>query len=266
MGAGASRGLRGAVRPGAGACLLAAVATLTAACVPDRPIRTAVDGALRSVACADEVRATLREWNASEELLHSPPGAGGSVSYRLATDRFAEWVVLSLRPGGAPTVVRTTPTGATGRIFRPDCTWETRRQERVRLDRSAGSVLTDLDLEQHLRDADGPIVIYVWSPHMPLSVDGWPEIAAAARSVGVEVVPVLMAHSDRRFAQREARRVGMPVDGLREIDSNELDQRQAQVHAPSIVIFGAGRASPVLPGYRNADGYRRYLDGFLRGR
>ena len=74
-----------------------------------------------------------------------------------------------------------------------------------------------------------------------------------------------MAHSDRAFAEREAIRVGMPPAGLREIASVELVQRQAQVHAPSIVIFGADRVSPVLPGYRNADGYRRYLEAFLAG-
>ena len=35
--------------------------------------------------------------------------------------------------------------------------------------------------------------------------------------------------------------------------------RDALVHAPSIIVFTRDRISPVLPGYRNAEGYARFL-------
>lgn len=124
---------------------------------------------------------------------------------------------------------------------------------------------TDADLQSALAEASGPLVVYVWSPHMPLSVDGYPEIAAAGEALDLTVVPVLFAGSDREFAAREASRVGIPEAGLRELVSSELLGREAQVHAPSIVVFDGERVSPVLPGYRNAAGYRRYLEGVLGG-
>ena len=76
---------------------------------------------------------------------------------------------------------------------------------------------------------------------------------------------MLIAHADRGFAEREARRVGIPDVGLREVTSVELIMRDLQVHAPSILVFRSGRVSPVLPGYRNADGYRRFVGSFLKG-
>ena len=113
--------------------------------------------------------------------------------------------------------------------------------------------------------ADPPVavVVYVWSPHMPLSVDGYREIALAADALGMALVPVLIPGSDRAFALREAARVGMPTEHVRTSRSIELAMRDAHVHAPSILVFGRGRISPVLPGYRDAGGYRRYLEAFL---
>jgi hypothetical protein len=100
---------------------------------------------------------------------------------------------------------------------------------------------------------------------MPLSVDGWREIDTAATALGLDALPVTFAHGDADFARREAARGGIPPAGLREIDSVELVMRDLQLHAPSILVFADGRVSPVLPGYRNADGYRSFLQNFLNG-
>ena len=56
--------------------------------------------------------------------------------------------------------------------------------------------------------------------------------------------------------------MGIPEEGLREVASIELLLRDAQVHAPTILVFQSGRVSPALPGYRNADGYERFLRAF----
>ena len=77
------------------------------------------------------------------------------------------------------------------------------------------------------------------------------------------MIPLLITGSDRGFAEREAARVGIPEGGLREVRSVELHFRDAQVHAPAILIVAGDRISDVLPGYRNAYGYLRYLRSFL---
>jgi len=125
---------------------------------------------------------------------------------------------------------------------------------------------TDADLRAALDDAGAAgLVVYAWSPHMPLSVDGWTEITSASAARGYDAIPVLIAHADPDFARREAVRGGIPAEGLREVASVELIMRDLQVHAPSILVFGTGTVSPVLPGYRNAEGYGRFLEAFGGG-
>jgi hypothetical protein len=245
---------------------VALVAVALVGCVPDQPVRSPLDAVLVDVLCADEVRSSLREWGAGKGFLEAPPSGDGARSYRFPTSEFAEWVVLTVPDAAPPRVVLVTVEQAVGRLFAGDCSWETRGRMHEPVSTDASQLFTDAELRGHLDAADGvPVVVYVWAPHMPLSADGYREIAEAGRALGMPVVPVLIAFSDTEFAEREARRTGIPPAGLKQIDSNELVQRQAQVHAPSIIVFGADRVSPVLPGYRNAAGYREYLEAFLDG-
>lgn len=263
--------------------LAVASGVLLLGCVPDRPVRTEVDALAASVPCSAEVGRVLRAWSAGPRYLAGPPGLGGAARHRIPAGGIGRWVVLSLAPSGMPVLER----------------WSDGRYERIALDRrcapagsgvgsrghaigapsggsgrapSAPGTFTDDDLRRALaaRGAGGQgrsaLVVYAWSPHMPLSVDGYAEIRTAAGSLGMRVEPVLLPGSDRAFARREAERVGMPVAALREAASVELAMRDALVHAPTIVAFGRSRASPVLPGYRDVDGYREYLEAFLRGR
>lgn len=238
---------------------------LVGGCVPDRPVRTPLDALLAEAICAAAVSDLLTELGAAASYLHGPPAGDGSPSVRVPTARFAEWIAVTLPRDGAPALSRMTPDVVEVFRFRADCshTSETTQSQVGGEDRG---LFTDAYLLGLIESAGtAPLVVYVWSPHMPLSPDGWPEIQRAARNAGMRTTPALMAHGDRTFAAREAARVGMPIEGLREIASVELIQRQAQVHAPSIIIFGRDRVSPVLPGYRSTEGYLRYLEAFLEG-
>jgi len=243
----------------------ALTALIVLGCVPDRPVRTPLDALLADAVCGEAAADLLTELGAASSYIQAPPGGDRSPSYRLPTARFAEWVALTLPPGDPPVLSRLTPDAVDQYRFAADCS-RTSETARIGAADDDPTLFTDTHLLGLKESAEGDaLVVYVWSPHMPLSPDGWPEIEAAASAAGMQVVPALMAHSDRDFAIREAARVGMPANGLREIVSVELIQRQAQVHAPSIVIFGQDRVSPVLPGYRNAEGYLRYLEAFLEG-
>ena len=132
-----------------------------------------------------------------------------------------------------------TPDRVTIRVFAGDCVAST-AEESNRPDDGLEH-FTDADLRRAVSAAstDGSrgVVIYVWSPHMPLSVDGYREIATAAAAHGLCLVPLLFPGSDPDFAAAEAERAGIPDDGLREAASVELDFRDAQLHAPSILVF-----------------------------
>jgi hypothetical protein len=173
------------------------------------------------------------------------------------------WILLELTEDEAPVLTRVRAEGAERFGFDEDCTGRQLAGNDVRV-ADGENVFTDRDLREVLRSA-GATVVYVWSPHMSLSVDGYAEIARASEALGLELVPVLFPGGDREFAAREALRAGMPAEALRESASLELIYRDAHVHAPTIVVFDGGRVSPVLPGYRDAAGYRRFLEDFVGG-
>ena len=241
------------------------------ACVPDRPVRSRLDAFLLDAPCAAESRAAVVAWGARGDGIGAPPAPGVASTARFPTAEPGVWVVVERGVSGAAVAVhRVDASGTRTLTFDARCTATERTVPGPSAGVAAsspsgpGGTFTDADLRSLLAASDGvPVVVYLWSPHMPLSVDGWREIEAAAASLGMTAVPVLIAHAEADFARREAARAGIPPEGLRSVASVELLMRDAQVHAPSILIFGADRVSPVLPGYRNAEGYGRFLEAFL---
>ena len=237
------------------------------ACVPDRPVRWAMPESLVGAPCVEEVRTSLDQWGASAEYLVGPPARTGTTTLRMPTRARGVWVVAQRMGDRAPTLQRVDDAGVTLRSFGPGCT-----AEDVFTPRSASRPSRRRDFDDHALDsaltesrantARG-LVVYAWSPHMPLSVDGWKEVDAAARSLGLLAIPTLIDQAQGDFAEREAGRVGIPKEGLRPITSVELIMRDLQLHAPAILVFAGDRVSPVLPGYRNTEGYRRFLEAFL---
>lgn len=207
--------------------------------------------------------------------LPAPPGRAGERAVRIPVGEVGDWVIWTSGPDRLPrvSVVRD------GRLAVPDlaalrCSEDGRpssppghsglgERTDATIPASATATFTDADLRSSIEAHPAGVVVYVWSPHMPLSVDGYREVVAGADALGLTVEPVLFSEGERSFARREAERVGMPAAALRELDAAELVFRDAQVHAPSVVVFAGDRVSPVLPGYRDADGYRRWMERVL---
>lgn len=127
-------------------------------------------------------------------------------------------------------------------------------------------VLTDEDVAA-IVDGHEAGVFYAWSPHMPLSVDGYAEIRAAAEALDIAVTPVLNGHTNIDYAHDRARRVDMPAAGFAENRSVELNLRALNVHAPAILIYAHGRiVSPVIPGFRYAKDYAGLIGEFIESR
>ncbi|MBT8488440.1 MAG: hypothetical protein HKO77_01125 [Gemmatimonadetes bacterium] len=251
--------------------LVAAATVVVVGCVPDQPERMdsagGAEGSLRRALpsrmdardCADMFDRLVEARGRRGPTIRGA-GSGGSSSgpLRVPVGEIGDWVVgtaedeVVLVEDGRPASV----CGPTGTPERPGPSVP-----------PEGRVLfTDADLRTVVRGHEKGVAIYVWSPHMPLSVDGYSELVVAAEERGVTVVPLLFAESDPDFARREAARVGMPSPALRTVAAAELLLRDAQVHAPSVIVFRGREASPVMPGYRNAEGYGRWLDAALSPR
>lgn len=166
---------------------------------------------------------------------------------------------------GAPVVTERSPDGVSRWHFADACDAPRFSIESVELP-TTGPRFTDADLEAAIGAHAPGVAVYAWSPHMPLSVDGLREVEAAARLAGFGFEPVLIVPGDTSFARAEVERVGAPPTALRRIASIELLARELQVHAPALLLFSRDRVSPVMPGYRNAEGYSRFLEAFVAGR
>lgn len=216
--------------------------------------------------CSASVLDRLKRWGASSDAIAAPasPASPTPTRLRIPTRILGDWVLLESTPDFAPILTRVRAAGATVVSFASDCSFSERFTPSAALrEDDASSIFTDDELTRLA--STSAVVVYVWSPHMPLSVDGYSEIREAAEGLEVELVPVLFPASDRAFAAAAVIQGGIPLSGLREARSVELIYRSALVHAPTVIIVSGTRVSQAMPGYRNAKGYREFLTGFLAG-
>ena len=214
--------------------------------------------------CSATIERELADWRTGSEVFRAPPGLDGRPVYRIPTARLGAWVTLVLAPEG----------GGGSRLYHSD--WQ--RTVTVELDESCRarrsessslqsdgrdrSAFTDRDLASFLARSPRSLV-YLWSPHLPLSVEGYEQASRAAEARGLGFVALVHPSADGDFVERAADDAGIPTAARRRLASVELLFRDLAVHAPSLLVFVDGHAESPLPGYRSAAGYLEYLDALL---
>lgn len=97
-------------------------------------------------------------------------------------------------------------------------------------------------------------LVYVWSPSMPLSLEGIPEIREAADRIGVTLSLIPATAVIEGTSER-------PIETLRA----SLVEAGATVHYPSLAVFVNGDVQGnAIVGYKQADAYVELLRGRLR--
>jgi len=126
--------------------------------------------------------------------------------------------------------------------------------------------MSDDDVRAML-DAAPHGVVYLWSPHMPLSVDGYRTVSEVARRMGMSFTAVLDPMSDAAYAAAVAAEAGLPKSALRTFSSIELSFRQLNLHAPAVLVFSGGHFDGLaVPGYREAASFEAAIAGRLSNR
>lgn len=209
--------------------------------------------------CAQE-RATQRvTWRAAATPRAQPDTADGSHVRHFPTAALGAWVVEVV---GAQSATSTLVTSdhVTRVEWAPSCASSTDVRSRPR---AVEPRFTDTDLSSRLASgARG--VVYVWSPHMPLSVDAFTALLEAAKARKLAVDVVLDPAADRAFATRVATARGLPSNATRAADSVELQFRDVLLHAPTVqaYTYGVLVGSPFPGGHTEAE-YGAYLDRVL---
>jgi hypothetical protein len=209
--------------------------------------------------CPDGVEAARRLWEAVDPPLPQPPVAPHRALRHWPTATLGVWLVEETAADHAA-LTRVAADALTRMTWAAGCTATTTTRPRQSAPPPAFS---DADLTAVLASGTRG-VLYLWSPHMPLSVDGHAALATAARARGLTVEALLDPAADRAFAATEAADRGLPASALRVADAVELQFRELSLHAPSAAVFAGGRlVGPVLRGYRTADEYSEFFSRVL---
>jgi hypothetical protein len=209
-------------------------------------------------ACAEAVTRQLRAWHAT-----GPPRDERHAGMRhWATSALGTWVT-EVRTPTIVALLRVSPEQLTRLEWTDDCVAQPEEWPRPA---AASPRFTDADLQGLLTSGRAGLV-YVWSPHLPLSVDGYAQAVAAARVRGLTVHPVLAPGADRAFARASLARGALPDDALRTADSIELWFRDVHLHAPSVLVFARGRiVGDAWPGFHTDGEYGEFIERALRQR
>jgi hypothetical protein len=168
------------------------------------------------------------------------------------------WIVLRIERDGRPSVARIDPERTTWVSFDRQCGMSSTITA-TELPAARRDALSDDELRQILASARQGVV-YLWSPHMPLSVDGYPSVREVADRLGITFIGLLDPMADSDYASNVAAAAGLPSDALRTFRSVELMARQLTLHAPSLLVFSEAEFKGVaLPGYRETAMYEAVI-------
>lgn len=208
--------------------------------------------------CADARARQLHAW----QVVGQPRPVPGTQVRHWPTRQLGTWVADD-GTAERPVLLLVTPTTLTRVEWTAGCDLQSHEWPRPAV---ASPRFTDADLAA-LVNAGRPGVVFVWSPHMPLSIDAYRPLRSAATARGMTVHAVLDPGADRAFARGSLDRGGLPNDALRVADANELRYRDVHLHTPVVLVFAGGRIiGDAWPGYHGEAEYGEFLDRALAER
>lgn len=212
-------------------------------------------GPLEHLPCLDQVNRGLKEWHSENDWRKLPDPR--QVVYLSPTGKLGTWIRLESGPNHLSLYLLEISRVKRLAIDPKTCrTSETAKSTQFRAQKNT---LDDSSLRKLVKSSPRGI-IYAWSPHMPLSLEGVPAILSAAREKGIPVIFVLDPHASAQWAETAIRFYRMPTSAGRRIASLELFLRGLVDHFPSVVTFSQGKLDrKIIPGLKSKHDYDRWL-------
>jgi hypothetical protein len=101
------------------------------------------------------------------------------------------------------------------------------------------SHLNDSDLK-HLVDTYSDVIVYIWSPEMPLSIRTLPEIKKFAEKENILLKVYLYPLSSVEAAERTVASESYPREYLKKLNSFELSMAGVEAHQPALFRYKKG--------------------------
>lgn len=223
----------------------------------------------KTAPCAAELQKLFESWNATSDWRRLPGDEPGTRLYRAPTVDLGKWVELKL--GGKVTSVDLF--NATTRLqirLGKNCETQASLHSHPSLEKFPGKkdlsgipILHDEDIARLFGEKKSGI-IYLWTPHKEISVEGLKEIREVAAKMRMPLYAVVEPTSSPSTVKRVAGRMGLPEKELFFLDSFDLQYRGFRLHFPSMIVFNKGKfTSPVRRGFEDAFVYEEYVRGHL---
>lgn len=197
--------------------------------------------------CSKQINEILKKWKGLNDWRLNKP-----VYYLTPTENLGEWVVVHmdnekyyLSKVSEKQELRLT-------MVKKSCAKKLELVEKKVVSRG----FTDSDLKKKIgKDKQG--IIYLWSPHMPLSVQGLPVIKKLSKKKNWDLIVLL---DPKAKADKELEGHFSKTDLVRP-QSFELKMRNAYLHYPMLLGYKNGKIlNKVKYGFEEYELYEKYFD------
>jgi|GEM_PF-4901318 len=216
---------------------------------------------LDEATCRRLIDNTLNKWRVTREWITRPVSMDGGRSFASPTDEVGKWAQVVIYPDhSAEALLQSSESNVMvswkGINCLPSVSSTPRQSERA----ANTEYFTDNQLGALARSGT-KTMLFLWSPHMPLSVKAYPQAEAIARKLEVQFIPLLDPEADEHDARATAKASQFPAAALRRPESIELVFRGMFQHYPSTLILSGGKFSHNYPGIWTKP---EILEGFVR--
>lgn len=227
---------------------------------------------IQNIPCAPQVYHALEQWKeVPQHWISVLSDVPATQTVKSPTDKTGTWYFLSVNSELKRAVLsRRTPSTELNTVFTmPACqpTVALKSLEKSQIKTQYGT-FSDGDLDKILHESSkkkSAGVIYLWSPHMVLSMKGYNELKDVCAKLGLRFTPVLDPNTTDTDAENALKEHQLTKAGLARVDSVELSEREGLTHFPSIFVYSNGKiVDGVIPGYQTADRYAKIIQERLK--
>lgn len=143
------------------------------------------------------------------------------------------------------------------KISKTRCAVSESEPEKLRKPSNEDRVFDDESIYKILQSGITTIV-YTWSPYMPLSFTGIPNIQNAAKFVGAKVIYVVDPTSDPADVQKVLKSIKSKPEWAIPWESDELRVRGFGLHYPTSVLLHKGKISRAYSGHKSVEGFVKW--------
>ncbi|MEO5667176.1 MAG: hypothetical protein ABIR96_03880 [Bdellovibrionota bacterium] len=208
------------------------------------------DELLAAARCSTDVAHVLDHWGAIGKWKLSNVDMDGAHVYRGRTSWSGVWIEARRYANDEVTAFRITNNSLTTATWRnANCTPSLRVDTSTQKKNFAYGRFSDHDLDTLLKQG-GKGMIYIWSPHMNLSMIGLKEAVAIAKELKIHIEVMVDGSADPRALKDALQSQHIDARYFQAVDSLDILMRHTTLHYPSLLLFKDGEVLDfMLPGY-----------------